>query len=518
VFVGVGADGGRRLWLRDLGSLSADPLPGTDLVDAVFWSPDSRSLAFFAGGKLKRLALRGGSPQTICETPLGRSSGTWSRDGVILFETSEHPELYRVPANGGEPKVATHLDPANRETRHSAPQFLPDGRHFIYLVQSERPENTGVYARSLESNSGKRLTTSDANGIYARLSGGAGYLLFARGTNLVGQAFDLNKLELTGTPLVVAQRVLVPISGVLPRATVSASENGVLAYRTRIDSGSTELVWFDRSGKRIGTVGPPADYSNPALSPDEKKLAVSRMDPQTRTRDLWLFDFQSGGLSRFTFDPADETNPVWSPDGTHVAFNSVHNGGNDIYEKAIAGSSEPRALLHSSDTKFIHGWTPDGKFLLYRIGPLTYALPAGGGATLGPFALENPRISPNGRWVAYTSNQSGRSEVYVQSFPPAEGKWQISNSGGSEPAWREDGKELFFNSGEGLCAMPVKTDLPVFEPGVEKLLFPVRFETTVRRTHYQPASNGRRFLVNVPIEASSPITISINWARPGQGR
>jgi len=338
-------------------------------------------------------------------------------------------------------------------------------------------------------------------------------LLFAHGTNLMGQTFDVNRLALTGIPFVVSKRLLIPLSGVLPRATVSASQNGVLAYRTRIDSGSTELVWFDRSGKRTSTLGPSADYSNPALSPDEKKLAVSRMDPQTRTRDLWLFDFPSGGLSRFTFDPADETNPVWSPDGTRIAFDLVHDGGSDIYEKAIAGSSEPKPLLRSRDAKFIHGWTPDGKFLLYRIGPLTYALPSAGGDILGPFSIENPRISPNGRWVAYTSNQSGRSEVYVQSFPPTEGKWQISNSGGTEPAWREDGKELFFNSGDGLYSMQVKTDSAVFEPGVEKLLFPVRFETTTRRTHYQPAANGRRFLVNVPIESSSPITVSINWAQ-----
>ncbi len=517
VFVGVGPDGGRQLWLRSLDSLTAAALPGTELVDSVFWSPDGGSLAFFAAGKLKRLDLPSGSPQIICETPVGRSSGTWSRSGVILFETLGHPEIYRVPATGGEPKSATRLDVSNRETRHSAPQFLADGRDFIYFVQSERPENTGIYLESLDSKSAKRLTNSDANGVYARSAGEASYLLFARGTSLMAQRFDLTRRELAGAPFLVSQRLLIAFASGLPRAAVSASQNGVLAYRTRIDTGSTELVWFDRAGKRLESVGEPADYSNPALSPDERRLVVSRMDPQARTRDLWLLDLSNRALSRFTFDPADETNAVWSPDGSRIAYNALRNGVIHIYEKEAAGTSEPRLLLQSSENKYIHAWSPDGKFLLFRIGPITWALPGTGGKPAGPYAMENPRISPNGRWVAYTSNQSGRSEVYVQNFPPAEGKWQISTAGGTEPSWRADGKELFYISADKLMAMQVKTDSPVFEPGIVKPLFAVRLETTARRSRYQSASNGRRFLVNLPVESSSPITIAINWTR-SQGR
>lgn len=517
-FIGVGRDGGKQLWMRPLGSITPEPIPGTELVDGSFWSPDNRYLAFFAAGKLKRWDSQGGAPERICDTPPGRSSGAWSRNGVILFETAEHPELYTVPSSGGIPKVATRLDPANQETRHAAPQFLPDGRHFLFFVQSDRAENTGIYVGSLDSPSHKLVASSAANGVYTRV-GDSFYLLFPRGANLMGQAFDPNndpnndpnKVKLTGAPFVVAQRLLIPLTGGFPWAAVSASENGVIAYRTRIETGSTDLAWFDRSGQRLKSIGPPADYSNPALSPDESHLVVSRVDPQTRTRDLWLFDFASGASSRFTFDPADETNAVWSPDGKRIAFNAAHNGVVDIYEKEIAGASESKLLLHSSENKYIHGWSADGKLLLFRIGPITWALPTSTGKLLGPFPLENPRISPNGKWVAYTSTQSGRSEVFVQNFPPSEGKWQISTMGGTEPSWRADGKELYFSNGDKLFAARVKTDPTVFEPGPVKPLFGVALETVGRRSRYQAASNGQRFLVNVPLESSSPVTVSTAW-------
>ena len=516
VFIGVAADGRRQLWLRSLATLTAEPLAGTELVDSAFWSPDSRSVAFFAAGKLKTLDLRSGAAQPVCDTPVGRSSGTWSRGGVILFETTERPEIYRVAAGGGTPALLHRVDSARGEIRYSAPQFLPDGRHFIYLVQSERPETAGIYVGSLDSKTGKRLADSNTNAAYAGAGGKFGYLLFTRGTDLLAQGFDLARLELTGTPFPVAQRILTAVAGGTSRAAVSASQNSVLVYRTRVDTGSSELVWLDRQGKRTGRVGEPADYSNPSLSPDEKKLIVSRMDLQSRARDLWLFDLATGAASRFTFDPADETNAVWSPDGRWIAFNIVHNSVIDIYEKEVAGASEPKLLLHSGENHFIHQWSPDGRLLLYRIGPITWALPLEANAkSSGPYAMENARLSPNGRWVAYTSNQSGRSEVYVQSFPPAEGKWQVSADGGMEPSWRRDGKELYYTSGDKLMAMEVKTDTPVFEPGPAKPLFTVHLEATTRRSRYEAAANGRRFLFNLPVESSSPLTVAINWV-PGR--
>ena len=512
VFIGVAADGRRQLWLRSLASLTAEPLAGTELVDSAFWSPDSRSVAFFAAGKLKTLDLQGGVAQTVCETPVGRSSGAWNREGVILFETTERPEIYRVAASGGKPIRLRSVDISSGEVRHSAPQFLPDGRHFIYFVQSERPENAGIYVGSLNSTVGKRLVNSNTNALYAGVGRGTGFLLFTRGADLMAQRFDLAKLELAGAPFQVAQRVLIGVAGGVSRAAVSASQNGVLVYRTRIDTGSTELVWLDRQGKRTGRVGEPADYSNPSLSPDEKKLIVSRMDLRSRTRDLWLFDLANGAASRFTFDPADETNAVWSQDGSRIAFDVVRNGIIDIYQKEVAGASQPKLLLHSGENHFIHQWSPDGRLLLYRIGPITWALPLeGNGKPWGPFAMENARISPNGRWVAYTSNQSGRSEVYVQSFPPSEGKWQVSADGGMEPTWRKDGKELYYISGDKMIAMDVKTDTSVFEPGVAKPLFAVHLEATTRRSRYEATDNGRHFLFNLPVESSSSFSVAINW-------
>jgi Tol biopolymer transport system component len=235
------------------------------------------------------------------------------------------------------------------------------------------------------------------------------------------------------------------------------------------------------------------------------------MDPQIRTRDLWLYDFGNGGFSRFTFSTADETNAVWSPDGKRIAFDAFHDGVVDIYEKEVASGAEPKLLLHTNENKYIYAWSPDGSVLLFKMGTLTWGLPKAGGKLLGPYPMDTPRVSPNGKWVAYASYQSGRSEVYVQSFPPSNDKWQISTMGGMEPAWREDGKELYYANSDNLYAMQVKTDSGVFQPGVVKQLFAVRLEKTERRTRFQVADNGRRFLVNVPRESSSRIIISTNW-------
>jgi Tol biopolymer transport system component len=421
--------------------------------------------------------------------------------------------IYRVAATGGTPVPVAQLNVARAEVRQSDPQFLPDGRHFIYFSHSGRTEDTGIYVASLGSQSSQRLVNSFTNAVYAGLAHRGSYLLFTRGSDLLAQSFNLAKWELDGSPVRVAQHVLIENTGGFARALITASENGTLAYRTRIDAGSSELVWFDRQGRRLGRLSEAADYSNPALSPDEKKLMVSRADPQTRTKDLWLFDLVRGGSSRFTFSPDDEDSAVWSRDGNRVVFNVVHNGVRDIYQKAIIGTSERELLLHSDEDKVIRSWSPDGRFLILGAGPQSWIFPMeGGGKLIGPYEMEKPKISPNGRWAAYTLGDSGRSEVYVSAFPKPDGKWQISSTGGTEPTWRKDGKELFYISGNKLIAMDVKTDTPAFEPGVGKPLFEVQLDTR-SHSHYQVAANGQRFLVNVPVESSSPITVSINWAR-----
>ena len=361
LFIGVRPDGRKQLWVRALDSLTADVIAGTDLVDGAFWSPDGRSLAFFAAGKLKTIDLQSGSQQIICDTPIARSSGTWGRDGVILFETMAHPEIYSVAARGGKPTPVTSLNAADHEMRHSAPQFLPDGRRFIYFVQSERPENSGIFIGSLDSKSTHRLTNANANGVYTKAQG-AYYLLYTRETNLMGQAFDVSRGELAGTPFIVVPRLLIGLGGGYPRAAVSVSQNGVLTYRTRVDTGLSDLAWFDRTGKRLESVGESDQYSNLALSPDQKKLVVSRLDPQVRTRDLWLCDLSSGAFTRFTFDSADETNGVWSPDGNRIAFGAFHDGVVDIYQKEVAGGRRLSCCCTLATTNILMAGLPMENF------------------------------------------------------------------------------------------------------------------------------------------------------------
>jgi Tol biopolymer transport system component/DNA-binding winged helix-turn-helix (wHTH) protein len=521
-FVGMTPDGGRKLWVREIASLTAEPLTGTELSDSPFWSPDSRSIAFFSGGKLKKIDLRGRAPQTICDAPGGngreRAAGSWGRDGFILLQTDAHPQLYFVPENGGAPKPATALEVSRQETLHYAPYFLPDGQHFLYSIQSDEPESAGVFVGSLSSARKKRLVSSATNASYAESSDGQGYLLFTRGTNLTAMRFDAKALQLSGEAFSVANHILIDPYPGLARASFSVSQNGVLVYRTGVDAGSTELVWLDRQGNSISRIGEPADYSNPALSPDEKKLAVSRMDPANRTRDLWIFDLLRQTSSRFTFDPADENKPIWSPDGSRLAFNSMRKGFSDIYVKEATGTSAPELLLTSNQNKSVQDWSPDGRFITYRMGNAIWALPLEGeGAGKKVLIQSIPEVaaaaelSPDGRWMAYQTNEANRAEIYVQRLHPPDGKWQLTTAGGMEPHWRHDSKELFFTTQDKLMAVPVKINAGVFEAGTPKALFDLRLENAGRRSRYQVAANGQRFLVNRPIQLSSPIVVAIDW-------
>jgi Tol biopolymer transport system component/DNA-binding winged helix-turn-helix (wHTH) protein len=514
-FGGIDPDGTTRIWVRPMASLTAEPVPGTEGVYSMFWSPDSRSLGFFAGEKLKTVQFHGGPPRALCDASAAlRPLGTWNRDGVILFNSNDRRGLYRVLVTGGEATPVTALDPASEEVYHIWPQFLPDGRHFIYLVLSARPENIGIYAGSLDSKQSKLILRTNSIARYAGIDSGTGYLLYLRGATLMAHRFDEAKLELKGEPFPITEQVWSSVGQGF--AAFSASANGVLAYRT-VPAATTELVWFDRRGNRLGIVGAAGNYSVPALSPDEKKLAITRIDPAVGTRDLWLFDQAGGTPARFTFDPAEDTNPTWSPDGDQIAFSSVQKGVYNIYQKATSGTSDAKLLLESNENKIIESWSPNGRFLLYEASDRLWALPLSGGSK--PISLlvkseeTHANISPNGRWVAYQSSESGHKEVYVQTFPQPGGKWQVSTTGGDEPYWRRDGKELFYVSGKMLMAVDVDADGPAFKWGKPTLLFEVPLEVESRRSRYQVAANGQRFLVNVPLESalSAPITVVTNW-------
>jgi len=323
-------------------------------------------------------------------------------------------------------------------------------------------------------------------------------------------------LELSGEPFPIAEQVA---EAEFVGSAFSISGNGVLAYRSGGAGGNTELVWIDRSCKRLQSVGDPAVFSSPALSPDEKRLAVDRVDPRATKRDIWIFDLMRGTASRLTFDSGDDHNAAWSPDGTRIAFASDRKGHRDLYQKLAGGTGEDELLLELAERKAVEDWSPDGRFLLYTQGqPFDlWVLPLFGERIPFPFLTTpfnetQPQFSPNGRWVVYNSNESGRSEIYVQAFPPTGGKWQVSTARGNDPQWRLDAKELFYLEGRKMMAVPVNTGGPAFEAGIPAALFTTAIPVATRRNRYVVAANGQRFLVNtVPEELHPVFTVVLNW-------
>ncbi len=510
VAISVVSDGQSKIWIRALNSMTTNPLPGTEGGEWPFWSPDSRQIGFTAGSALKKIGLTGGAPQTVCNGILG--SGAWNRDGVILFWPGANAPLYKVSAMGGEPKALTKLDQSRGETGHTFPSFLPDARHFTFVSFGSRPT---MYMASLDSPDVKRIPFGNTNAVYA-----GGHLLFMRGQSLMAQRFDVRKAELSGDPMLVADPVAIPPG--IPIGDFTASENGVLAYRPG-SAGRTQLVWFNRSGQRLKTVGEPAEYSNPALSPDQKRVAVSIRDPQTRTRDIWIIDLERGTSSRFTFDPSDESNPTWSPDGKRIAFWSNRKVHRDIYVKQADGAGEEQVVSQASEDNYVEDWSSDGQYLFAGDGAeWLFSFREGKARPIvrSQFLHDQYRFCPNGnappRWFAYESGETGALQVYVRSFAGtlsgSGGKWQISSDGGSEPYWRGDGKELFYLNGNKLMAVEVNGDGESFRAGNPKMLFETPLLPGTLRNRYDVSSDGKRFLINVLAERpATSFTVVLNW-------
>jgi hypothetical protein len=432
-----------------------------------------------------------------------------------------------VDAVNGEPKPLRPL--AEGETQQRWPQFLPDGKHYLYLSISDRPDQQGIYAAALDSTERKFIVATNDNAAYVQ----TGQLLFMRGDVLMAQSFDLRNLKLEGQPRRMADHIERVDSGVgprLPGAIFSTSLNGVLTFRHSGNSPESALQWFDRSGKRLGVVGEAADYSNPALSPDDRRLAVGIRDSQTKTRDIWILDLLRGTRTRMTFDPADDLDSIWSPDGTRIAFTSDRLGQRDIYQKLADGSGPEELLLGGKGgQKNVEDWSTDGKYLVYnyQVFPHAglYVLPLAGDRKPIPFVdtqynTQEGQISPNGRWIAYRSVESARPEIYVQGFTPnssqPRGKWQISTAGGELPRWRRDGKELFYHSGNTFYAVDVKADGASFEVGIPRPLFDaatVSSGGTASGSPYVVTRDGQRFLVLAPVvkDASEPLEVVVNW-------
>ncbi len=527
--VAFGAGHRGDVTIRPLDSLSVQSLPGTEGASDPFWSPDAHFVGFFAAGKLKRVPLTGGVPQTLCDVvqSAGEHVGgaAWSRDGTILFGRGAYDRLYRVPAEGGVPVPVTTLDSARGEVAHRWPQFLPDGRHFLYSLHSTQPENSGIYIGSLDSSETRRLLAIESNGVHA-----PGYLLYVYRSVLMAQPFNESRRQLSGEPIRVAEQV--DFDPALGLGDFSVASTGVLAYRTVDTVTPTQLVWFDRTGKPLGTIGETAQYRGARLSPDQRSVAVQKTDPVTGVSGLWLLDASRDAATRFTFGPQTFSFPIWSPDGGRIAFSLEEETVYDLYQKPTSSGAREEPFLRSPGFKHPTDWSRDGRFIAFDIRvPKTswdiWILPLDGDRKPFPFVQSKfderlGQFSPNGRWIAYASTtESNRYEVYVQSFlgepstaAAPTGKWQISTNGGFLPRWRGSGEELYYVGGDGkLMAVEVKTAGSDFRAGTPQPLFDI--PTPPRTSYwYSVTSDGKRFLVNVPGEEqrSPPVHVVLNWA------
>ena len=548
VFEVAAPDDRRQLWIRSLDSLESRPMAVTkDSETSNFWSPDSRYLGVVVQGKLKKVDVSGGQPQMVCDVPGAWRGGAWNRDGVIIFSAAGSG-LWRVSQAGGTPSPLTKIDFSRQEVNHIQPDFLPDGRHFLYYRGGG--ENSGIYVGSLdakpEQQSSTRLLADGATPIYAPASdpgSGIGHVLFSREGSLMAQAFDVRRLELVGETVPIAE-------GAGSRdgpKSFSVSTTGVLAYRrdAREPGVISQLIWFDRDGKALGTAGEPGSYDSVALSPDGTRVAVSSEDPGVSgspPHNIWVYEFARRTGTRLTSSPGLAWFATWSPDGERIIFSSNRYGVSNLFQKVANGAGNDDLVLKSNENKFAQDWSRDGRFLLY-------SATLGGNSQGGGFSFDlwvlpltpgNPgdrkpepylktefnesqgRFSPDSRYIAYRSDASGKDEIYVQPFPAASGgKWTVSQGGGSAPRWRADGKELFYISADGkMMAVEVSTT-PVFKAGIPKALFQTTVLATTglarNVTRYDVTADGKKFLVNSMLPAAaaalapSPITVVLNW-------
>jgi Tol biopolymer transport system component/predicted Ser/Thr protein kinase len=515
-FRGVDSDGKAQLWLRPMDSIEARPLAGSEGAqeDArPIWSPDSRYVAFFVGGKLKKVPVAGGPAQTICDG--NGADGSWSVGGDILYDGEATAPLMRVPAAGGIAKPEVSLEDLEDVSSLGWPEFLPDGERFIFLAD-QTEEDTRVMIRSLGADDERVLLTSDSRVQYVE----PGYLVYVLNGMLVAHPFDAGAGELTGDPIPLADSIGVSAVGL---ADFSASHSGTLAYRGG-QTGARKLVWRDRSGRELGQVGEPAEYTTSSISPDGKRVVVNASESDGSNVDLWIYDLERSVASRFTFDEAYDGVPLWSPDGSRIVFSSSRGEGADaIYWKDASGAGEAQLLLQADEDIYPGDWSRDGRFLAFmRYGSETrwdiWALPIDGSSEPFPvlqseFSEVRPMFSPDGQWIVYNSNESGEMEVYVTQFPGPGGKWQVSTNGGQEPQWSADGSEIFYvDSSQQLVTVPVSTG-ETFRAGLPETLFEARLFPLTSRNRYSVTEDGQRFLMlsTISEESIRPISVVVNW-------
>jgi len=505
------------LYVRPLTSLTPQPLAGTEDAMYPFWSPDSREIGFFVPGKLKRIGADGGPPQNVCDAINGRG-GAWGQN-VIVFTPSVSQPLFRVAVAGGTPEPASKFDLSRADNSHRWPSFLPDGKHFLFWARSSRgSQENQLLVGELGSLQAKALAKSESTAVYA-----SSHLLFMRDQSLMAQPFDLRRIELFGEPMPIAAHVAV--NGATGSPLFSASQMGTLVFQIGETSGGWDLLWFERDGKQTGAIARVDRYLSPDLSPDGNRLAVMVYAGLQGIGDIWIFDLTRGTSTRLTFGGDSHTNPIWTPDGKSIFYSSTAKGPPHIYAKAADGSGPERTVLETADTvELPRSFSPDGRFLVYErltktdLGHHLWVLPLVGDGKPFPivqdaFEESLPSVSPDGKWMVYRSNESGRQEIYITAFPAGGAKWQVSTNGGTAAKWRRDGKELFFlDPTDKIVAVEVNASGNAVRLGAPHDLF----QTVGIQREYGPfdvTADGKKFLLNSGNlkEGSDPFTLVLNW-------
>ncbi len=525
----MGSEGKRMLWLQALDRAHARPVANTEGASAPFWSPDSNYIAYFANGFLSKIKVQDGvavgAPVNICKTDDFTGGGSWSKDGMIVFASSLSGGLEKIPAGGGGRQTITSVKTTRTERAHLWPQFLPDGKHFVFFVGTDGSESSGVYLGSVDSPNYTELFSSETNAVYSN-AGSTGYLLFIRNGSLIGQPFSPSKLATTGDQITLASNVN-PVES-LSLAQISASDNGTLVYQSAGHS-TRQLTWYDRTGKSGGTLGDPGDWGPPRISPDGSHVAAGRRDEKSGVAILWVMNLADGSSYQLTHLPRGSAQPLWSPDGSRIAFSNEDLGAFDLYVQPARPDMKPDLLYRSPNRKVIDDWTRDGKSLIFD-----EYIP---GMNRGMFLWRNAErkastildtihnegfgtLSPDGKWLAYQSDESGPNQVLVQAFENGTGGvkkvYAVSGpEGGGLPRWRRDGKELFYITQLGkICGVPVHATDTTFA-----------FDAPVDLVHTRPTPNswnlydvtpdGERFLVNAPMDwpSGSKIVVITSWLR-----
>jgi Tol biopolymer transport system component len=507
--------GSYQLWLRPLNDLEPHPVPGTEWAVLPFWSPDSSQIAFFADDKLKRVSASGGPVEVVCDAK-GPRGGTWGSTGSIVFAPANSGPLYGVTPDGREPHAVTVLDANRGETSHRFPWFLPDGRHFLYAALPPHHGQFDLFVGSLDGATREFVTSADGAAVYAE----PGYVVFPRQNALVAQRFDAQRLKLLGEPITVGE---VPSAlGALYNASraVTVSKTGTIAYLSdRLPN--TKLEWFDGSGRALGALPvPEGRYNEFVFSPDGRRLSVVRYDSVTES-DIWVVDIEGGGAARLTYGPALNVSSTWSPDGSRILFDSDRNGPRDLFVKAVGGGATEEPLYTSNALfKYSRSWSPDGKWVVFdQLDPQTnrdiWILPVEPHGTPRVY-LRTPategwgQVSPDGQRLAYASTESGRSEIYVDSFPAPRSKVRVTEDGGTYPVWRKDGRELAFMSLDNRSMQVADVaDAPDFRTGTPHILFAL----PSKAVYALPTPDFKRVLVESPVEENkrSNLTLIFNW-------